>query len=64
MENSTRLFNSRHILANESIDRQKSQRFDELLKVFDQLKTSWPECFDNLGLFLPEAKLAVMTERK
>ena len=62
MENSTKLFNSRHVMANESNDRKKSQRFDELLEVFKELKRHWPQCFDNAGIFLPDAELAVRNE--
>ena len=49
-------------MGNQSIDRKKSQRFDELLKVFEELKQFWPQCFDNLGFFLPDAKPAVIAQ--
>ena len=46
-------------MANNSIDMTKKQRHTELMKVFELLKEKWPECFDNIGMYLPEARLAV-----
>ena len=59
IESSKTKFASKHIMQNNSIDRKKKQRHTELMKVFDLLKKQWPECFDNIGMYLPEAELAV-----
>ena len=51
-------------MANDSIDKTKKQRHTELMKVFELLKEKWPECFDNIGMYLPEARLAVRKIQK
>ena len=59
MDDSTTNFTSRHIMDNNSIDRKKSQRFDELKYIFELLRKEWPECFGDNGLYNLQAQIAV-----
>ena len=49
---------------NNSKDKQKLQRYTELKEVFELLKQKWPMCFDNIGMYLPAAQLAVCCRAK
>ena len=64
MKDATTRFNSIHVMDNHSKDKQKLQRYTELKKVFDLLKQEWPKCFDNIGMYIPEAQLAVCCRAK
>ena len=37
----------------------QKQRHTELMEIFELLKEKWPKCFDNVGMYLPDAELAV-----